>query len=155
LPADSNHFDLREQATGGKLNHLNWSVGMELDHLPHRQGRRVEPSFWTNQPFVDALSLLDDALGKDRPTPCGDDHADEVLSLSAELGYVPMIIDPDEFVTLSNHGNMKLRSAVVRTMILPPEERKQATIVRENEPTILRFEQIRDLAAQWEFVPSE
>jgi hypothetical protein len=66
-----------------------------------------------------------------------------------------MIIDPEEFVTLSNHGTMKLRSAVVRTMILPLEERKQATIVREGEPTILRFEQIRDLAAQWEFVPSE
>ena len=63
--------------------------------------------------------------------------------------------DPEEFVTLSNHGTMKLRSAVARTMILLPEERKQATIVREGEPTILKFEQIRDLAAQWEFVPSE
>ncbi|WP_092509962.1 hypothetical protein [Afipia sp. GAS231] len=66
-----------------------------------------------------------------------------------------MTIDPEEFVTLSNHGTMKLRSAVVRAMILPPEERKQATIVREGEPTILKFEQIRHLAAQWEFVPSE
>ena len=128
---------------------------MELDHLPHRQGRHIVPSFWTNQPFVDALSLLDDTLGEDRPTPCGNQHADDVLSSSAELGYVPMIVDPDEFVTLSNHGTMKLRSAVVRTMILPPEERKQATIVRGNEPTVLRFEQIRDLAAQWEFAPSE
>jgi hypothetical protein len=51
-----------------------------------------------------------------------------------------MTIDPEEFVTLSNHGTMKLRSAVVRAMILPPEERKQATIVREGEPTILKFE---------------
>jgi hypothetical protein len=66
-----------------------------------------------------------------------------------------MTIDPEEFVTLSNHGTMKLRSAVVRTMILLPEEREQATIVREGEPKILKFEQIRALAAQWEFVPSE
>jgi hypothetical protein len=66
-----------------------------------------------------------------------------------------MTIDPEEFVTLSNHGTMKLRSAVARTMILLPEERKQATIVREGDPAILKFEQIRALAAQWEFVPSE
>ena len=66
-----------------------------------------------------------------------------------------MAIDPEEFVTLSNHGAMKMRFAVARAMILLPEERKQATIVREAEPTILNFEQIRDLAAQWEFVPSE
>jgi hypothetical protein len=66
-----------------------------------------------------------------------------------------MTIDPEEFVTLSNHGTMKLRSAVARTMILVPEERKQATIVREGDPAILKFEQIRALAAQWEFVPSE
>ena len=66
-----------------------------------------------------------------------------------------MTIDPEEFVTLSNQGTMKLRSAAARTMILPPEERKQATIVREGDPAILKFEQIRDLAAQWEFMPSE
>ena len=66
-----------------------------------------------------------------------------------------MTIDPEETVTLSNHGTMKLRSAVARTMILLPEERKQATIVREGDPAILKFEQIRALAAQWEFVPSE
>jgi hypothetical protein len=66
-----------------------------------------------------------------------------------------MTIDPEEFVILGNHGTMKLRSTVMRAMILPPEERKQATITREGEPTILKFEQIRDLAAQWEFVPSE
>ena len=128
---------------------------MELDHSPHRQSRSVEPSLWTNKPLDDALSLLDDALREDGRAPRDDDHSDEVLSLLEELGYVPMIIDPEEIVILSNHGTMKLRSAVVRTMILPPEERKQATIVRENEPTILKFEQIRDLAAQWEFVPSE
>jgi hypothetical protein len=128
---------------------------VELDHSPHRQSRSVEPSLWTNKPLDDALSLLADALREDGPAPRDDDHSDEVLSLLEELGYVPMIIDPEEFVTLSNHGTMKLRSAVVRTMILPPEERKQATIVRENEPTILKFEQIRDLAAQWEFIPSE
>jgi len=115
----------------------------------------LNPPFGPNEPVDDALSLLDDALREDGPAPCGDDHTDEVLLLLEELGYVPMIIDPEEFVTLSNHGTMKLRSAVVRTMILPPEERKQAAIVRENEPTILKFEQIRDLAAQWELVPSE
>jgi hypothetical protein len=128
---------------------------VELDHSPHRQSRSVEPSLWTNKPLDDALSLLADALREDGPAPRDDDHSDEVLSLLEELGYVPMIIDPEEIVILSNHGTMKLRSAVVRTMILPPEERKQATIVRENEPTILKFEQIRDLAAQWELVPSE
>jgi len=66
-----------------------------------------------------------------------------------------MAVDPEELVTLSNHGTMKLRSAVARTMMLLPKERKQATIVREGEPAILKFEQIKNLAAQWEFIPSE
>jgi len=61
---------------------------MELDHLPHRQSRRVEPSLWTNEPVDDSLSLLDDALREDGPAPCGDDHTDEVLLLLEELGYV-------------------------------------------------------------------
>ncbi len=44
---------------------------------------------------------------------------------------------------------MKLRSAVTRAMMLLPKERKRATIVREGEPAILKFEQIKNLAAQW------
>jgi hypothetical protein len=60
-----------------------------------------------------------------------------------------MTIDPEELVTLKNHGTMKLRSAVARTMMLLPKERKRATIVRKGEPAVLKFEQIRDLAAQW------
>jgi hypothetical protein len=35
-------------------------------------------------------------------------------------------------------------------MTLLPKERKRATIVREGEPTILNFEQIKNLAAQWD-----
>ena len=61
-----------------------------------------------------------------------------------------MALDPEEFVTLKNHGTMKLRTAVSRAMILPFKERKRATIVREGEPAILNFEQIKDLAAQWD-----
>ena len=68
-----------------------------------------------------------------------------------------MAIDPEELVTLTNHGTMKLRSAVARAMTLLPKERRRATIVREGEPAMLNFEQIKDLAAQWEqqLVPSE
>jgi hypothetical protein len=65
-----------------------------------------------------------------------------------------MAIDPEEPVILTNHGSMKLRSAVARTMILPLKERKRATIVREGTSAILRFEQIKDLAAQWELESS-
>ena len=61
-----------------------------------------------------------------------------------------MALDPEELVTLTNHGTMKLRSAVSRTMMLLPKERKRATIIREGEPAILNFEQIKDLAAQWD-----
>jgi hypothetical protein len=70
-----------------------------------------------------------------------------------------MALDPEELVTLTNHGNMKLRAAVARAMILLPQERDLATIVREGEPTILDFGLIKLLAAQWEeqglFLPSE
>ena len=61
-----------------------------------------------------------------------------------------MALDPEEFVTLSDHGTMKLRSAVSRAMMLLPRERKRATIVREGDPAILDFEQIKNLAAQWD-----
>ena len=39
--------------------------------------------------------------------------------------------------------------------MLLPQERKRVTIVRKGEPAVLKFEQIKDLAAQWEFVPSQ
>jgi hypothetical protein len=60
-----------------------------------------------------------------------------------------MALNPEELVTLTNHGNMKLRSAVSRAMILPPKERKRTTIVRDGDPAILNFEEIKELAAQW------
>ena len=68
-----------------------------------------------------------------------------------------MALDPEEVVTLTDHGPMKLRSAVTRAMMLLPKERKRATIVRECEPAILKFEQIKNLAAQWDerLVPIE
>jgi len=34
--------------------------------------------------------------------------------------------------------------------MLLPEERKRATIVRDGDPAILNFEQIKNLAAQWD-----
>ena len=61
-----------------------------------------------------------------------------------------MALDPEELVTLTNHGTMKLRSAVARAMMLLPQERDLATIIRESEPTILNFERIKLLAARWE-----
>jgi hypothetical protein len=61
-----------------------------------------------------------------------------------------MALDPEEIVTLTDHGTMKLRSAVSRAMMLLPKQRKLATIVREGEPAILKFEQIKRLAAQWD-----
>jgi hypothetical protein len=61
-----------------------------------------------------------------------------------------MALDPEELVTLTDHGTMKLRAAVARAMMLLPKQRKRATIVREGEPAILNFEQIKNLAAQWD-----
>jgi hypothetical protein len=61
-----------------------------------------------------------------------------------------MALDPEEIVTLTDHGTMKLRSAVSRAMMLLPKQRKLATIVREGEPAILKFEQIKRLAVQWD-----
>jgi len=60
------------------------------------------------------------------------------------------LLDPEEFVTLTDHGSMKLRAAVLRAMTLLPKERKRATIIREGDPSILNFEQIKNLAAQWD-----
>ncbi|SRR6266403_566732 len=61
-----------------------------------------------------------------------------------------MALDPEELVTLTNHGPMKLRSAVARAMMLLPQERDLATIIRESEPMILDFDLIKHLAARWE-----
>jgi hypothetical protein len=61
-----------------------------------------------------------------------------------------MALDPEEFVTLTDHGSMKLRAAVLRAMMVPSKERKRTTIVREGEPAILNFEQIKNLAAKWD-----
>jgi len=68
-----------------------------------------------------------------------------------------MAFDPEELVTLTNHGTMKLRSAVARAMTLPFDERKQATIVRNGRPATLKFQRIKGLSAEWakEFIPSE
>jgi len=68
-----------------------------------------------------------------------------------------MALDPEEFVTLTDHGTMKLRSAVSRAMTLLPRDRRRATIVRNSEPEILNFKQIKALAAQWneQLVPVE
>jgi hypothetical protein len=64
-----------------------------------------------------------------------------------------MALDPDELVTLTDHGTMKLRSAVSRAMMLLPKQRKLATIVREGDPAILNFGEIKKLAAQWHEPP--
>jgi hypothetical protein len=68
-----------------------------------------------------------------------------------------MAFDPEELVILTDHGRMRLRSAVSRAMMLVPKERKRATIVREGDPAILNFEQIKRLAARWDerLVPTD
>ncbi len=68
-----------------------------------------------------------------------------------------MAFDPEELVILTDHGTMRLRSAVSRAMLLVPKERKRATIVREGDPAILNFEQIKKLAALWDeqLVPTD
>ena len=60
-----------------------------------------------------------------------------------------MALDPQELVTLTDHGAMRLRSAVARAMTLPFDERKRATIVRNGKPAILKYERIKDLATEW------
>jgi hypothetical protein len=72
------------------------------------------------------------------------------LRASQKHGHATMAFDPEELVTLIDHGTMKLRSAVSRAMMLLPEERTRATIVREGDPAILKFEQIKKLAMQWD-----
>jgi hypothetical protein len=57
---------------------------MRIDHPQHKQGRRVEPSFWVDEPTDDALSLLEDALRGDEPAPCRDEPAGEAHVLLEE-----------------------------------------------------------------------
>ena len=64
--------------------------------------------------------------------------------------HATMALDPEELVTLTDHGTMKLHAAVLRAMTLPLKERKRATIVREGEPATLNFEQIKYLAVRWD-----
>jgi hypothetical protein len=66
------------------------------------------------------------------------------------MGAREMAFDPEEVVTLTNHGSMRLRMAVTRAMMLPVKERKQATIVREGPLSVLRFQQIKNLAKRWD-----
>jgi len=62
-----------------------------------------------------------------------------------------MAMDPEELVTLTDHGTMKLRSAVARAMMLPAKERKRATIVRRRRTSDPEFHaRSRNLAAQWD-----
>jgi hypothetical protein len=61
-----------------------------------------------------------------------------------------MALDPQEVVTLTDHGTMTLRSAVARAMMLPPQERDHASIIREGVPSILDFHLIRHLATRWD-----
>lgn len=58
-----------------------------------------------------------------------------------------MAFDPEELVTLTD--TMKLRSAVYRAMTLLSKDRERVTIVRNGDPAILNFEQIKSLATQW------
>jgi len=64
-----------------------------------------------------------------------------------------MALDPEEFVILTDHGPMKLHSAVTRAMLLPPTERDHASILRNGEPWILNFDLIKHLATRWECRP--
>jgi hypothetical protein len=61
-----------------------------------------------------------------------------------------MRVDPEELVELRNHGSMKLRSAVARAMLLPPTERRNASIVRQSQPSVLKFKTIKDLSNVFE-----
>jgi hypothetical protein len=61
-----------------------------------------------------------------------------------------MALNPEELVTLTDHGSMKLRAAVLRAMALLPKERQRTTIIRAGEPAVLNFEQIKNLAVEWD-----
>ena len=73
--------------------------------------------------------------------------------LPAQGEVFMMSLDPEELVILADHGPMKLQSAVARAMVLPPEERNHASILRKGEPWMLNFAVIKHLAARWEPSP--
>ena len=61
-----------------------------------------------------------------------------------------MALDPEELVTLTDHGTMKLHAAVLRAMTLPLKERKRTVIVRDGERAALTYDEIKDLAERWD-----
>jgi hypothetical protein len=60
-----------------------------------------------------------------------------------------MAFDPDEIVMLYGQGTMTLRTAVERVMAQKPKDPLYATIFRDDEPSILDFDQIEKIAAKW------
>jgi hypothetical protein len=64
-----------------------------------------------------------------------------------------MALDPNEVVTLTNHGTMPLHLAVERAMMLPSRQRDHASILRNSEPSLLDFQLIRHLATRWDGRP--
>jgi len=64
-----------------------------------------------------------------------------------------MALDPEEFVILEDHGPMTLYTAVARAMILPPDQRCNASILRRGQPWLLNFDEIKHLAARWDGGP--
>jgi hypothetical protein len=48
---------------------------------------------------------------------------------------------------------MTLCSAVARAMILPPDQRCNASILRQGYPWLLNFDEIKHLAARWDGKP--
>jgi hypothetical protein len=64
-----------------------------------------------------------------------------------------MALDPNEVVTLTNHGTMPLHLAVERAMMLPAGQRGNASILRGSEPSRLDFQLIRHLATRWDGTP--
>jgi hypothetical protein len=64
-----------------------------------------------------------------------------------------MALDPNEVVTLTNHGTMPLHLAVERAMMLPSGQRGNASILRGSEPSRLDFQLIRHLATRWDGTP--
>jgi hypothetical protein len=64
-----------------------------------------------------------------------------------------MALDPEEFVILEDHGPMTLHSAVARAMILPPDQRRHASILRKGRPWLLNFDEIKHLAMRWDHEP--
>ena len=64
-----------------------------------------------------------------------------------------MALDPNEVVTLTNHGTMPLHLAVERAMMLPSPQRGNASILRTSEPSLLDFQLIRHLATRWDGAP--